>query len=130
MRAKKRVLIAGEVVGGEIPADLLFQYAIQDKTQPKNWPAIAAKSGISDHTIAENYFQELTIPVRPSNRWSADEISKIDHIIDTGKAMKSLDLQMMFPARSLKAIRTKIQERKKLSQIGGYFDENCGTSQQ
>ena len=130
MRTKKRTIIAGESVGGEIPADLLFQYAIQDKNQQKNWLAIASKSGVSDHTVAENYFQELTAPVRASNRWRDEEIRIIDHIIaaGTGERMQGIQLQMLFPTRSLKAIRTKLQERKKISHQD--FDENfCNTLQ-
>lgn len=111
MRAKKRALITADDVGGEIAADLVFQYALDDKSKQKDWKKICSKAGISERvTAAEAYYNQLLSATRPSRRWTTEEIHIIDLAIRDGTT-KCLDKQL--PGRSLKSIRSKILERKK-----------------
>jgi hypothetical protein len=115
----RRWALAAESVGGETKADLLFQKAVRDRTEPKNWVAICASCGIGNPRAAEDYFTAITSkPISQPKAWTPDELHRLSTYLDDHPGECDLSsLQALLPFRSAEGIRKKVRETRSVPEF-------------
>ena len=107
------------IVGGKENADFIFQSAIDDKSENKNWKLIVANLNSVTINNAKKWFMSITSNQTFSkDRWTSQEDELLIHYTSTN--VKISQIIKYFPHRSKKSIEMRImrlKEKKKKTTI-------------
>lgn len=100
-------------VGGSRNADLIFQLAIDDNNENKDWLKIAQIVGEPvTPEKAQKWFEAVTDP-KKKDRWTEKEESILHSLIFPKQELKNEQIYELFKNRSKKAVMNKISKIKK-----------------